>query len=147
MVDGISGEVRHYPAPSRPTAPICSVCIANYNGVGLLDDCLGSVFAQQGGCDIEVIIQFLDFLDGYLESHFSYEEQCMENYRCPAHRQNRQAHEQFKQMFRRYKENSVREGFRIELLQDLNKTMHAWIQDHILRVDTTLKPCLKAARP
>jgi len=56
MVDGISGEVRHYPAPSRPTAPICSVCIANYNGVGLLDDCLGSVFAQQGGCDIEVII-------------------------------------------------------------------------------------------
>ncbi len=97
--------------------------------------------------DIEVVCQFLNFLDDYLESHFSYEEQCMENYRCPAHGQNKQAHEQFKQMFRRYKENSVREGFRLELLLELNKTMHAWIQDHILRVDVTLKPCLQAARP
>jgi GT2 family glycosyltransferase len=56
MVDGVSGEVRHYPATNRPTAPVCSICIANYNGIGLLDDCLGSVFAQHGGQDIEVII-------------------------------------------------------------------------------------------
>jgi len=113
--------------------------------VNLLDGLLHKTNPSR--TDIEVIIQFLDFLDGYLESHFSYEEQCMENYRCPAHRQNQQAHEQFKQMFRRYKENSVREGFRLELLNELNQTMHAWIQDHILRVDIALKPCLKAARP
>ncbi len=33
------GLVDHYPALRRPAAPVCSVCIANYNGSTLLDDC------------------------------------------------------------------------------------------------------------
>lgn len=50
------GMVQHYPALNRPTAPICSVCIANYNGVALLADCLESVYAQDVDADIEVIV-------------------------------------------------------------------------------------------
>lgn len=96
--------------------------------------------------DIEFIIQFLDFLDDYMESHFSYEEQCMENFHCPMHQKNQQAHENFKQMFRRYKEDTAREGFRMAPLVYLSETMRVWIQDHILRIDTGLKPCLKARR-
>lgn len=111
--------------------------------VNQLDGLLGKTNPSRA--DIEFIIQFLDFLDDYLESHFSFEEQCMENYRCPAHRRNQQAHAQFRQMFQRYKENAVHGGFRLELLTELNQTMHAWVQDHILRIDTELKPCLKAA--
>ncbi len=48
--------VEHYPARNRPDDPVCSVCIANYNGTALLDDCLASVFAQDGGISIEVIV-------------------------------------------------------------------------------------------
>jgi GT2 family glycosyltransferase len=48
--------VQHYPAIDRPAAPLCSVCIANFNGVSLLNDCLESVLAQQGGIDIEIIV-------------------------------------------------------------------------------------------
>ncbi|RDS85292.1 glycosyltransferase family 2 protein [Dyella psychrodurans] len=48
--------VAHYPALNRPEAPDCSVCIANYNGVGMLADCVDSVLAQQGDIGIEIIV-------------------------------------------------------------------------------------------
>ena len=92
--------------------------------------------------EIAFISQFLDFLEDYINSHFSYEEQCMESYRCPAHQKNKQAHENFRQMFQRFKAHAKKEGFRTEMLIELNQTINAWVQDHILRVDTELKPCL-----
>lgn len=50
------GMVQLHPALNRPAAPVCSICIANYNGVALLPDCLDSVLAQQGGLDVEIIV-------------------------------------------------------------------------------------------
>jgi len=50
------GMVQHHPALNRPTDPVCSVCIANYNGVPLLDDCLQSVLSQIGDHSIEIIV-------------------------------------------------------------------------------------------
>lgn len=50
------GPVQHYPALNRPMDPICSVCIANYNGTRLLTDCLESILAQQGDFSIEIIV-------------------------------------------------------------------------------------------
>ena len=50
------GMVQHYPAVNRPAAPVCSVCIANYNGVALLADCLDSVLAQECDFSIEIIV-------------------------------------------------------------------------------------------
>ena len=92
--------------------------------------------------DIDVIIEFLGFLEKYVDRHFSYEEQCMASARCPAHQKNREAHAQFKQMFQAHKQHAQKEGFRLELLVELNRVIHAWIQDHLLHVDTELKPCL-----
>jgi GT2 family glycosyltransferase len=48
--------VQHFPALNRPAAPVCSVCIANYNGEHILADCLDSVLAQQGDLPIEIIV-------------------------------------------------------------------------------------------
>lgn len=36
--------------------PVCSVCIANYNGESFLRDCLESVLAQEGDFDLEIIV-------------------------------------------------------------------------------------------
>jgi len=36
--------------------PVCSICIANYNGVGVIEDCLNSVFAQDCDFPFEVIV-------------------------------------------------------------------------------------------
>lgn len=50
------GLVQQYPAMNRTSTPICSVCIANYNGAAMLADCLASVFAQSVVSEIEVIV-------------------------------------------------------------------------------------------
>jgi len=92
--------------------------------------------------NLAAIIRFLDFVEDYADSHFRYEEQCMESYRCPVHGKNLQAHQHFKDLFTRFKARVRKEGFRIEMLAELNQTLKTWIQDHILRVDLELKPCL-----
>jgi len=48
--------VYHYPALNRPLQPVCSVCIANYNGVELLADCIDSILAQNGGIEVEILV-------------------------------------------------------------------------------------------
>lgn len=50
------GVVEQHHALNRPEHPVCSVCIANYNGVSLLNDCLASVLAQQGNISLEIIV-------------------------------------------------------------------------------------------
>lgn len=37
-------------------APVCSICIANYNGMGVIDSCLESIFRQKTRLKVEVII-------------------------------------------------------------------------------------------
>lgn len=48
--------VRHFPSSAPVPAPVCSVCIANYNGVRVLGDCIESVLAQQGALAVEIIV-------------------------------------------------------------------------------------------
>lgn len=50
------GLVEQHHALNRPEHPVCSICIANYNGAALLDDCLASVLAQEGSVSIEIIV-------------------------------------------------------------------------------------------
>lgn len=38
------------------TSPLVSVCIANYNGIDVLDDCIRSVQAQQGNIPCEILL-------------------------------------------------------------------------------------------
>lgn len=39
-----------------PLTPICSVCIANYNGAEVIEDCLDSVLSQDCDLPIEIIV-------------------------------------------------------------------------------------------
>jgi glycosyltransferase involved in cell wall biosynthesis len=48
--------VQHHPALNRPAAPVCSVCIANYNGAHMLAECLDSVLAQEIDAPVEIIV-------------------------------------------------------------------------------------------
>ncbi len=36
--------------------PVCSICIANYNGLEVIDDCLRSVLEQQGHISVEILV-------------------------------------------------------------------------------------------
>lgn len=50
------GLVEQHSGLNRPEHPVCSICIANYNGAELLDDCLTSVLVQLGDISIEIIV-------------------------------------------------------------------------------------------
>jgi GT2 family glycosyltransferase len=39
-----------------PRSPLVSVCIANYNGMSVLDDCLQSVLRQEGDVSVEILV-------------------------------------------------------------------------------------------
>lgn len=50
------GLVERFPALNRPLEPVCSVCIANYNGVELLAACIDSITAQLWDFSFEIIV-------------------------------------------------------------------------------------------
>jgi hemerythrin len=91
----------------------------------------------------EFLIHLIDFLESYAITHFEFEEQCMERYRCPAHAQNKQAHQQFLTLISQFKERCNQEGLRPEILRSLHHTLSSWIEDHIPHVDAQLRPCIK----
>jgi GT2 family glycosyltransferase len=59
--------VAHFPAATGIPAPVCSICIANYNGTALLEDCLASIHAQRGDVPAEIIIHDDASTDGSVE--------------------------------------------------------------------------------
>jgi GT2 family glycosyltransferase len=62
-----SGDVAHFPAVAPVAAPVCSVCIANYNGTKLLDDCIASIETQHVDISVEIIIHDDASTDGSVE--------------------------------------------------------------------------------
>ena len=65
--------VQHYPALRPEPSPLCSVCIANYNGVHMLAECLDSVLAQAPGVPIEIIVHddaSIDNSVAFLREHY-----------------------------------------------------------------------------
>jgi hemerythrin len=66
----------------------------------------------------------------------------MNSYRCPAEGKNKLEHERFRTFIRDYKRQCGQEGFKLELLAQLHETMQSWIEEHILRIDTQLRPCI-----
>ena len=112
------------------------------NNINHLEDLLMTTNPTRAEC--EFIIHLVEFLESYADMHFNVEEECMERYRCPAHKNNKEAHEQFRSFFKQFKARYLAEGFRHEILVGLHKTLSRWIEAHILQVDTRLRPCLKA---
>lgn len=49
------------------TPPLCSVCIANYNGIGMIDACIESVLNQDWGKAVEIIVHDDASTDGSAE--------------------------------------------------------------------------------
>ena len=94
----------------------------------------------------DFLIGLVSYLESYTQTHFRSEEECMERHRCPAGAANRQAHKTFVAFVQQLKEDTRRKGIRPEALRTLHRTMSQWIEEHILRMDTQLRSCLKAGK-
>lgn len=56
-----------------PNEPLISVCIANYNGRNIIDDCIQSILSQTGGHAVEILIHddaSTDDSAAYIRSHY-----------------------------------------------------------------------------
>jgi hemerythrin len=89
--------------------------------------------------------ELMNVLSSYVATHFKFEEECMQSHRCPAHDRNKLAHAAFIQIFASYKARYGEEGPKVELLQSLHSAASTWIRNHILSVDTQLRPCVPRA--
>lgn len=110
------------------------------DNINLLKDLLET--PDLGRPELEFMVFLVDYLEAYANMHFKGEERCMEAYRCPVHALNQQEHQRFREFIQDYKSVCAREGFRMELLRKLYEVMRTWILEHILKIDTQLKPCL-----
>ena len=95
--------------------------------------------------ELAFAVHLVDYLEAYANIHFMGEENCMQSYRCPAHEKNQQEHERFRGFIHDYKQQCEAQGFNVELLRKLHQVMREWIEDHILKVDTLLRPCIPPA--
>lgn len=94
----------------------------------------------------EFAAYLVDYLETYANMHFMIEEKCMESHRCPAHEENRQQHEKLRAYLQNYRKRAKAEGFKVEQLQDLHRVFLIWVREHILKIDTQLKPCIQQER-
>jgi hemerythrin len=92
--------------------------------------------------DVELFLRFVEFLEDYILTHFREEEDCMHRFKCPVHAENQMAHRSFLDFFRKFKLRLEGDGYRPDVMAELYESCSAWIQQHILRIDVQLKPCL-----
>ena len=89
--------------------------------------------------EAEFLLNLVDFVEDYTRVHFSHEENCMARHKCRAYAENKTAHQEFLEFFRKFKHRFEAEGCRPEVLQELHEACSAWIRGHILRIDAQLK--------
>lgn len=85
----------------------------------------------------------LDFLGTYAAQHFGSEEDCMHRHQCPAALTNKKAHTEFLAYFTRMKADCESSGFTNTRLMEMQQALGNWLRNHIMKIDVTLKPCIK----
>lgn len=85
----------------------------------------------------------LGTLDAYVRSHFSIEEQCMTQHRCPVAEKNKNAHAELIETLSEYQQRYNASGYNYVEASRLVDTLEQWLADHICRIDMHLKKCVK----
>jgi len=102
------------------------------------------IVIQSGNKSAVPIEDILIFLENYCKTHFGYEEKCMTEKKCPVAAQNKLAHAKFLESYQSYKARFEKEGATEDLIKEIHRTTHDWILDHIGKVDSHLRSCVKS---
>ncbi len=107
--------------------------------IGKFNEFLEAVNQGQGR---NVAGEILDFLQFYATWHFGEEEACMDEYRCPIAKANKQAHAEFVRRFNQFYTDWQEASLNADEVQEACTALGHWIENHIRRVDTQLYPCI-----
>ena len=101
--------------------------------------------ALDAGRGERVYSALLHALDVYIGAHFGFEEGCMEQYRCPVARRNKDAHVRFAKVLAGFRERNTASGFQRTEARRLVDTLDKWLSSHICRIDVRLKDLVPSA--
>lgn len=99
--------------------------------------------AIQVGRGSKVVATIVADLGLYADRHFSHEETCMEQYRCPTAAENKQAHAHFREMLAKA-QTRLNGGGNALAAQQVHRELCEWVVKHVLRVDSALRGCKRA---
>jgi methyl-accepting chemotaxis protein len=91
----------------------------------------------------ETVDEIIKFLEDYVVTHFTLEEEFMAKYNYPGHTVHNEQHHQFVNSFARLKEKIDREGVGSHISIYTNQIVVDWLQDHITKTDKALGKFLK----
>lgn len=86
--------------------------------------------------------KLLAFLSEYIDTHFAYEEHCMNRHRCPVAEQNKSEHESLSLEVAQFAAAYELQGGSETLVRNLHTMLEVWFASHICRVDIHLKNCI-----
>jgi len=86
--------------------------------------------------------ELLDFLQFYANWHFGREENCMNQYKCPAAADNKKAHTEFLKTFSQFYEEWQTGNMTPKLINETYLSLESWLVNHVARVDTQLRSCV-----
>ncbi len=99
--------------------------------------------AMKSGRGRQEVEKMVAFLGEYAVRHFAHEERCMDRMVCPMTAKNKAAHAQFLETFTALSERIAREGPSISAVIEVQTKVSDWVLNHIVRVDTHMKACVK----
>ena len=89
------------------------------------------------------VSQVIRFLDAYVVTHFSAEEQYMEKHNYPGFAKHKALHLEFTEQFGELKREFEKEGPGLYLVVRTNQMVLQWLLNHIRKVDRELGAFLK----
>ena len=89
--------------------------------------------------DEDAVHSLITSLENYAREHFECEERCMAETLCPARDINIDAHQTFLSGVMQFKKDFADKGEKREFLAILQASLRAWLRNHILRIDTSLR--------
>jgi hemerythrin len=99
--------------------------------------------ALNAGRGERVYAGLLKSLELYIRGHFGYEENCMEQYRCPVAGRNKEAHAKFAQVLAGYQQRHTTGVFDVQEAHRLVDTLDKWLASHICKIDVKLKEVVR----
>ncbi len=91
----------------------------------------------------EEVVRVIDFLDGYIVSHFETEENLQRRHNYPEYTAHKTAHEEFKKEFLRLKQAVEATGITFHTVVITSKLLSDWWIQHINNLDKKLGIFLK----
>ncbi|TAN41784.1 MAG: bacteriohemerythrin [Nitrospirae bacterium] len=124
-------------------------------GVTIIDDQHKELFrrinalleACSRGKGKEEIARVIQFLEDYVISHFSEEEERMQQSSYPAYAEHKAQHEEFKRNFAEVKQLFETNGPAVFVVIKTNHVVIDWLKAHIKRIDRAFGAFLQAAGP